>query len=132
MTQNFKKINLFIKMKKITHTRMKEWNKRVIVNFMREISVASQKKIVENTKLGVGTVNQLVEELLKENVIHQVPSALPSLRKDSKNLGRKEIPLIINPDYKNVIGCEILPDRIRIGIIERKREEKVEELEEDG
>lgn len=102
----------------------KKLAKKYILTLIHTESELSQTKIAKKTKIRPGTVQEIIQELLKENLIRIKGTG------ESRG-GRKPILIEINPDSYYSIGLDMDEERIVGGVVNLKGE-IVEEMKKTG
>ncbi|ASJ20888.1 hypothetical protein BHAMNSH16_04200 [Brachyspira hampsonii] len=82
-------------------TEIKSKNKKDIIKLLYKKNIMSKKRIAAELELSPSVITKLCSELIKENILVEMN------RIDSKKLGRKEVEIKINPNYKKCIGITI-------------------------
>lgn len=80
---------------------IKSKNKKDIIRLLYTKNIMSKKRMAIELELSPSVMSKLCSELIKENIIIEMDTI------DSKRLGRKEVEIKINPDYKKCIGITI-------------------------
>jgi predicted NBD/HSP70 family sugar kinase len=89
--------------------------KRYILTLIQNEGEISQSKIVQETKIRPGTVQEIIQELLEENLIRVKGVGV-------SRGGRKPVLIEINPDSKWTVGLDIDEERIAGGVVNLKGE----------
>jgi len=95
----------------INMEQVKKSNRSAILNFISENEPVSRKEIAAETGLTPAAVTILCTELLEEGLL--VESGFSDVRRTA---GRKEVLLMINSNYGNVISIDISPEFTTITI----------------
>lgn len=79
---------------------IKELNRALVVDQIRITGPISRTEIAKNTELGLSTITNIIDELVKENLVCEIGEGL-------SNGGRKPVLLRLNGDSGFVIGIKI-------------------------
>ena len=89
--------------------------RRLVLNFIRKRGSAPRVEIVEGTRIRPGTLQGIIEELLREKFIREKGLG------DSKG-GRKPILLELNPDTRWIVALHVDEVWIKAGLVNLKGE----------
>lgn len=95
-------------------------NRQSILNILKSFGAISRADIAKKLNLTPAAITIIVNEMVKEGIIKEVGQ----LEEEDKRSGRKKVLIDINYNYKYVIGINIEPDYINIGISNIKCETK--------
>lgn len=98
-------------LKGVNHQLVKIQNRNLILRLIYERGSISRQEISKIVGLTPATVTNITGELLEEGFIIELPKF-----EEKGSLGRKAIPLAINPTSGYVIGVDIGPRLIRIAL----------------
>ncbi|WBX78561.1 ROK family transcriptional regulator [Virgibacillus salarius] len=90
---------------------MKQMNRRLIINYIKENETVSRATISKQLSLSKPTVSAVVDQLLKEGWILETGSG-----EASSSGGRKPVNLKFNPHKAYIIGVDIGGTKVAIGI----------------
>jgi len=89
---------------------MRESNRNLVLNLIREKEPISQVEIAGDTHLSNATVTNIIKELNKQNFIEKVGEG-------KSNGGRRPTLLCFNPDVHYVIGVEFFADEMNVAVL---------------
>ena len=90
---------------RINSQTMKQINMQSVLNIVRKYETISRKDLVKKSKLTTGTITNLINELIKEGLVHETGSG-------KSEGGRKPILLQLDPNAGYVVGLELNTDQI--------------------
>src|SRR3990167_5334089 len=90
---------------------MREMNKNLVLNLLRDRNSISQVEIADTTKLSAGTVASIVKELKERNFIEEVGYG-------ESSGGRRPTMLRFNPEAQYVISVEFFADDTNVAILD--------------
>lgn len=90
---------------KVNKTLMKEWNRVLVIDQIRNSDGVSRSQIAKNTGLGLSSLTSIVKELISENLVYEV-------EKGESSGGRRPILLKFNEDFGYLVGVKIERDKL--------------------
>jgi predicted NBD/HSP70 family sugar kinase len=96
-----------------SHIDNADRNRRVVLNVIRENGPLSRRKISETCGLSVTTAKRLVDEMLQEGCIQELP-----LEEQPTKRGRKATGLLLNPTFAHSIGVIVQPGMIALSVVD--------------
>lgn len=94
------------------HSTMAEWNRKSIIQLLREHESLSRLQLSQMTNLRGSTVTRIVREFMETGLLTTVG------KRTASRAGPKEILVKINPDYGYSVGVELSPDYLQIAILD--------------
>lgn len=86
-------------------------NEKMVLALLKEHGTMSQSRICELTRLGSSTVSTIVSRLREKNLITEIPG-------QSGKRGAKPVLISMNPIGQYILGVEVNPNTIRIGLFD--------------
>lgn len=94
------------------HSTMAEWNRRSVLQLLREHEALSRLQLSQMTGLRGSTVTHIVREHIESKLF------ITTGKRTAQRVGPKEILVRINPDYGYSVGIELSPDYFQLAVLD--------------
>ncbi|MCC7349004.1 MAG: ROK family protein [Phycisphaerales bacterium] len=92
-------------------------NSRLILQAVRVMQPTYRASVARQTGLKPATVTGIVNDLLSQQILSEVPAATPTGSDESgTRWGRPPLMLQVNADAKRIVAIDLEPDRIRVAL----------------
>jgi len=96
-----------------SHIDNADRNRRVVLNVIRENGPLTRRKISETCGLSITTAKRLVDEMLQEGCIRELP-----MEEQPTKRGRKATGLVLSAAYAHSIGVILQPGMIGVSVVD--------------